>query len=262
MSESQKARVQAQFGPSAAAYVTSAGHATGPDLERLLAWGRERGASRVLDIATGGGHTALAFSPFTPSVLAVDLTLPMLQAAREFLAAQDPAPGAGPIRLLAADVEALPFRAGTFGTVTCRLAAHHFPALLPALREVARVLRTGGSLLVQDILGHDDEEAAAFITEVERRRDPSHVRAFRQLEWTAFLRAAGLTVMDETVMSRKRDWSDWTGRMRMTAEARGDLERFVLAAPVGCRQAFDVVIENGRIVSFSDRMLLLRADRD
>jgi SAM-dependent methyltransferase len=259
VSEPQKARVQAQFGPSAAAYVASAGHAAGPDLEQLLAWGRRRGAARVLDIATGGGHTALAFSRFTASVVAVDLTLPMLQAAREFLAGQ----GAAQVRLLAADAEALPFPAGTFGAVTCRIAAHHFPALLPPLREVARVLRAGGSFLVQDILGHDDEEAAAFITEVERRRDPSHVRAFRQLEWTAFLRAAGLTVMDEAVLSRRRDWADWTGRARMTAPARADLERFVLAAPARCREAFEFVTgKDGRIVSFSDRMLLLRADRD
>ena len=258
MSEEQKAQVRAQFGPSAAAYVASAGHAAGPDLEQLLAWGRARGAKRVLDLATGGGHTALAFSRFTSSVVAVDLTLPMLRAAREFTTAQ----AAGPIRFLGADAEALPFRGGAFGTVTCRIAAHHFPALLPVLREVARVLRAGGSLLVQDILGHDDADAAAFITEVERRRDPSHVRAFRQLEWTAFLRAAGLTVMDEAVMSRWRRWDDWTRRMRMTDEARTDLERFVLAAPARCRDAFEFAVEGGRVVSFSDRMLLMRADRD
>jgi len=34
MSESQRARVQAQFGASAGAYVKSPGHAAGPDLER------------------------------------------------------------------------------------------------------------------------------------------------------------------------------------------------------------------------------------
>ncbi|MEX2221750.1 MAG: class I SAM-dependent methyltransferase [Candidatus Rokuibacteriota bacterium] len=260
MSERQKAQVQAQFGPSAAAYVASAGHATGPDLEQLLAWGRKRAAARVLDIATGGGHTALAFSRFTASVVAADLTLPMLRAAREFVAAQSATPDT--IRFLAADVEDLPFRGGTFGVVTCRIAAHHFPALLPVLREVARILRAGGSFLVQDILGHDDEDASAFIREVERRRDPSHVRAFRQLEWTAFLRAAGLTVIDEAIMSKRRDWADWTSRMRMTPAARADLERFVLAAPARCREAFDFAVENGRIVSFSDRMLLLRADRD
>jgi SAM-dependent methyltransferase len=258
VSESQQARVQAQFGPSAAAYVASPGHASGPDLEWLLAWGRKRGARRVLDIATGGGHTALAFSRFTESVVAMDVTLPMLQAARQFAARES----ASTVRFVGGDVEALPFRDGSFGTVTCRIAAHHFPALLPALRQVARVLRAGGTFLAQDILGHDDEEAAAFILEVERRRDPSHVRAYRTLEWTAFLRATGLTVMDEAVMSKVRPWDEWTTRMRMTAEARADLERFVLAAPARCRDAFEFRVENGRIISFTDRMLLLRADRD
>ena len=166
------------------------------------------------------------------------------------------------MRFVGGDVEALPFRDGRFGTVTCRIAAHHFPSLLPALRQVARVLRAGGSFLVEDILGHEDEEAAAFILEVERRRDPSHVRAYRQIEWTAFLRAAGLTVLDEAVMSKARPWDEWTTRTRMTPEARADLERFVLAAPAHCREAFEFRIENGRIVSFSDRLLLLRADRD
>ena len=159
MSDSQKAQVQAQFGQSAQDYVTSAGHAGGEDLARLVAWGRRRGAQRVLDVATGCGHTALAFAGFTPAVVAIDLTLPMLEAARGFVRGK----GAVNVRFLAADVEALPFPDGSFGVVTCRIAAHHFPAILPALKEVARVLKPGGSLLLQDILGHDDRELAAFI---------------------------------------------------------------------------------------------------
>lgn len=258
MSEAHKARVQAQFGGSAEAYVESPGHAAGDDLERLLAWGRKRGAARVLDIATGGGHTALAFAAFTPTVVATDLTLPMLQAARRFIQSR----GASAVRFLAADVEALPFKEASFGVVTCRIAAHHFPELLPAVRQVARILRPGGSFLVQDILGHDDEECAAFILEVEKRRDPSHVRSFRQLEWTAFLRAAGLTVMDDAVVSKVRIWEEWTGRTRMAPEAKADLERFVLGAPARCREAFGFKMEAGRIQSFNDRMLLLRADKD
>jgi len=254
----QARRVQEQFGGSAAAYVTSPGHAAGDDLDTLVAWGRALAPKRALDVATGGGHTALAFSRFTPSVVAVDVTLPMVQAAREFATAE----GATGVRFLGADVEALPFRDGAFGTVTCRTAAHHFPSLLPALRQVARVLRAGGSFLVEDIQGHDDEEASAFILEIERRRDPSHVRAFRHLEWTAFLRAAGLTVIDESGMSKVRAWDDWTRRSRMTPAAKAELEAYVLAAPARCREAFDFQVDGGRIVSFTDRMLLLRADRD
>jgi ubiquinone/menaquinone biosynthesis C-methylase UbiE len=258
VSEAHKARIQAQFGGSAEAYVQSPGHAGGADLDTLVAWGRRRGARAVLDVATGGGHTAAAFGAFTPSVVATDLTEAMLRAARGLAATH----GLGGVRCAAADVDALPFKDGSFGVVTCRIAAHHFPSLLPPLRQIARVLAPGGSLLLQDILGHDDADCAAFILEVERRRDPTHVRAFTQREWTAFLRAAGMTVIDETMMEKVRPWDDWTTRTRMTPEAKAELEAYVLAAPARCRDAFAFVIEDGRIVSFTDRMLLLRADRD
>jgi ubiquinone/menaquinone biosynthesis C-methylase UbiE len=259
VSESHQAQVQAQFGASAHDYVTSAGHAGGADLERLVGWGRTRGASRVLDVATGGGHTALAFSAFTPTVVSADLTPSMLEAARDFIGSKA---ATSNVRFLASDVEALPFRDTSYGVVTCRLAAHHFPAILPALKEIARVLRPGGSLLVEDILGHDDRELGAFILEVERRRDPSHVRALTRREWEAFLKAAGMTVIDEGTLSKSRPWEEWTARMRMTPEAKADLERFVLEAPPHCREAFSFTIEDGRIQTFSDRLILIRADRD
>jgi len=258
VTDRQKARVQLQFGRSAEAYVQSAGHAGGEDLEWLLRWGQRRGARRALDLATGGGHTALAFAGFARTVVATDLTLAMLEAARRFAAGR----GVTAVRFLAADADALPFRDESFDVVTCRLAAHHFAELLPALRQVARVLRRGASLLVEDLLGHDDPDMAAFILEVEQRRDPSHVRAFRQLEWTAFLRATGLTVIDEVVMSQPRRWDEWTDRMRMSADAKADLEQFVLDAPPRCREAFAFHVEGGRIRSFADRLLLLRADKD
>ena len=258
MTEGQQARVQASFGASADAYVQSPGHAAGEDLDRLLGWGRRRNASRVLDVATGGGHTALAFARFTPSVVATDLTFGMLAAARRFIAGRE----VGNVRFAAAAADALPFRDASFGVVTCRIAAHHFPALLPPLQQVARVLQRGGSFLVEDIAGHDEPDIASFMTEVERQRDPSHVRAFRPLEWTAFLRAAGLTVIDEAVVDKVRPWDEWTARTGMSPEARVALDRFVLGAPEHCRGAFDFRVDGGRIQSFTTRLLLLRADRD
>jgi SAM-dependent methyltransferase len=254
----QARRVQAQFGAIAAAYVASPGHAGGDDLDQLAAWGRALSPARVLDMATGGGHTALAFAAIARRVIACDVTEPMLRAARGLLRGR----GAASATFVAGDVEALPFGDGAFDLVTCRIAAHHFADVAAAMREVRRVLRPGGSFLLQDILGHDDGEAAAFITEVERRRDPSHVRAYRAVEWKAFLRAAGLTMMDSTVVAKGRPWDEWTTRTRMTPEARRELEAFVLAAPERCRAAFDFRIADGRVESFTDRMLLVRADRD
>jgi 2-polyprenyl-3-methyl-5-hydroxy-6-metoxy-1,4-benzoquinol methylase len=258
VSETHAQRVQAQFGAVAPEYVTSAGHAGGEDLDRLLAWGRALRPRRVLDVATGAGHTALAFAQLGARVIAFDLTEPMVRTAREFLAER----GAPAIGYVAGEVEALPFRAGAFHVVTCRIAAHHFANVGSAVRQIAATLKPGGSLLIQDILGHDDGAAAAFITEVERRRDPTHVRAYRAQEWKALLRGAGLTVMDEAVLSKGRSWDDWTQRTRMTPDARASLESFVRAAPAACREAFDFRVDGHRIESFTDRMILLRAERD
>ena len=253
----QARRVQEQFGGSAAAYVTSPGHAAGDDLDTLVAWGRALAPTRALDVATGGGHTALAFTGIARHVTACDLTEPMLRAARGLVRDRGAAAA-----FVAGDAAGLPFGDGAFDIVTCRIAPHHFPDVAGAVREVRRVLRPGGSFLVQDILGHDDAEAAAFITEVEQRRDPTHIRAYRAVEWKAFLRAAGLTVMDSTVKTKLRPWEEWTTRTRMTPEGRRDLDAFVLAASEKCRAAFDFTLAGGRVESFTDRMLLLRADRD
>ena len=59
-------RARSQFGRTAAAYVTSAGHAKGAELAEMVAYaetvfGPLEGRT-ALDVATGGGHTALAFA--------------------------------------------------------------------------------------------------------------------------------------------------------------------------------------------------------
>jgi ubiquinone/menaquinone biosynthesis C-methylase UbiE len=258
VTDAQARRVQAQFGASAHAYVASPLHAAGEDLDRLLAWGVARRAERVLDVATGGGHTALAFASIARRVVAYDLTEPMLAAARAHVRSR----GGAQVEFVAGDAGALPFRDESFDVVTCRTAAHHFADVAAAVRQIHRVLRPGGSLLLQDILGHDDADASAFILEVERRRDPSHVRSYRAAEWKAFLRAAGLTVMDDSVVWKLREWNEWTGRMRMTPEARRDLEDFVRRAPERCRAAFEFRLTPDAVVSFNDRQVLIRADRD
>ena len=225
----------------AALYVESDAHREGEDLDQLVAWAA--GARTALDVATGGGHVARRLREEGIEVVTTDR-----------------APGMKPDVICPA--EELPFADASFDVVACRTAAHHFADVPAAVRQIHRILRPGGSLLLQDILGHDDADANAFILEVEKRRDPSHVRSYRATEWKAFLRAAGLTVMEDSVIWKLREWNEWTGRMRMTAEARRALEDFVRRAPERCRVAFQFRLTPDAIVSFNDRQVLIRADRD
>lgn len=71
-----------RFGPRAEAYVTSADHDAPDELALLVAAADPQPGWLAVDVATGGGHTALAFAPAVARVVATDLTPEMLAAAR------------------------------------------------------------------------------------------------------------------------------------------------------------------------------------
>ncbi len=198
MPDDPKTLSQARFGRHAQEYVASAVHASGADLDRLLALAAPQPAWTLLDIATGGGHTALAFAPYVRQVVAGDLTPAMLRAARRFLAER----GAANVAYVATDAENTAFASDTFDLVTCRLAAHHFPDCFRFVRECARVLKPGCLLLIEDHLLPEDDRAARYIDSFERLRDPSHHRAYAEYEWRGMFLDAGLTVEHTETLTR------------------------------------------------------------
>jgi demethylmenaquinone methyltransferase/2-methoxy-6-polyprenyl-1,4-benzoquinol methylase len=96
----------------------------------------------ILDLATGSGDLALAMQRAMPQarVVGADFCLPMLQvAARK---------GLHP--LVVADGTKLPFADGSFDAVTVAFGLRNMESWPAALREMSRVLRAGGHLLVLD----------------------------------------------------------------------------------------------------------------
>lgn len=241
-----KARAQAQFAPAAREYVTSATHAHGADLARLLQLADPRGHELVLDVATGGGHTALAFAAHVRHVVASDLTLSMLQAAREHLQAQ----GAANVSYLRAEAERLPVAPARFGLVTCRIAAHHFADVRAFVRGASATLRPGGLLIISDHIGLEDPDLDQFMDRFERWRDPSHVRCYSFAEWRSFCEEAGLQVTHvEDDPREPYEFASWTARMRMPEHERAALERWLLKAEPRFRERFEVTEHEGRVLS-------------
>src|SRR3546814_12755932 len=71
---SQQAHVARQFGQRADAYVQSAVHASGPDLDWMEQQIRGRTPKRLLDIGCGGGHDAYRMAHHAAEVLDRDLS--------------------------------------------------------------------------------------------------------------------------------------------------------------------------------------------
>lgn len=202
----QKEQVRERFSQFADAYVHSAGHAKGAELDQLLALAAPEPGWLALDIATGGGHTALRFASHVRRVVATDFAVPMLRAARAFIGDR------APVTYAATDAERLAFRAGTFDLVMCRIAPHHFGDPFAFVCECARVLKAGGLLLVQDHLHPEDDRAARYIDSFQRLRDPGHVRGFAEYEWRGMFLDAGLAVEAAVDVAKRTALIPWAQR--------------------------------------------------
>jgi ubiquinone/menaquinone biosynthesis C-methylase UbiE len=202
----RKAASQARFGQYAAHYVTSSRHAKGGERAHLAALAALEPGMRALDVATGGGHMALALAQAQPAahIVATDLTPAMLAGAQRFIAPQ--APG---VTYATADAEHLPFADGVFHAVTCRIAPHHFPEPWRFVQECARVLVSGGALIVQDNTVPDDPAAARYLDAFERLRDPSHGRMYAPYEWRGMCADADLTVDHEEILRAPAGLLEW-----------------------------------------------------
>jgi ubiquinone/menaquinone biosynthesis C-methylase UbiE len=253
--DEKKEQVKAYFSRTAASYVTSTSHRAGRDLQHLIEWGEFAKGQKALDIATGGGHTALAIAPLVEEITVTDLTPMMLEEARIFLVAQ----GVENAQFLVADAEQLPFADGSFERVTCRIAPHHFTDVAQAVKEVARVLKPGGIFLVIDSCAAEESELDIFANKIEKWRDPSHGRSYKISEWQNFFRQAGLQIEGQESFRKAHQYDDWTLRSQMAQEEKLALEEFVLKSDVQIKEYFGIKQKaDGHLDTFSLDYFLMK----
>ncbi|TDQ38389.1 class I SAM-dependent methyltransferase [Aureibacillus halotolerans] len=238
-------QVRATFGKHASSYVTSEVHAKGEDLTWLADLLKLTGSETALDVATGGGHTARVLADSGANVTAVDLTPEMLDAAREHLGERDN------VQYKVADAQALPFADETFDVVTCRIAAHHFPEPSTFVREVHRVLRSGGRFLLIDNIVPENEPLADWINETETIRDPGHARCLSISEWNELFADAGLTLQHDSAWKKQMVFEPWVNRILDDETIIESITQRFLQATPAVKKGFEIQVENGQPTQFA-----------
>ena len=158
----------------------------------------------LLDLGTGTGRMLELFGPQIERGLGLDLSLDMLLLARDRLERA----GLRHCSVRQGDIYDVPLPDGSFDTVIIHQVLHYLDDGARALKEAARVLRPGGSLLVVDFAPHELE----FL-----REQHAHRRlGFAADTVTQWMSAAGLEPVLHESLAPDRDGkiavSLWLGR--------------------------------------------------
>ena len=232
---SHEESVHTQFDPRAQAYLGSAVHARGADLECARAWvaAHLEGRGEALDVGCGAGHLSFALAPQVAQVIALDPSPNMLAT----VAATAAERGLANVATCSGTAEALPFENERFALVATRYSAHHWARLEAALAEMHRVLAPGGRVLIIDVLGADSALVDTHLQAMELLRDPSHVRDRAAYEWRALLAAQGFIDLSSASWPLRLDFAAWIERMQTPASSAAMIRSMQQRAPREVRDA-------------------------
>jgi ubiquinone/menaquinone biosynthesis C-methylase UbiE/DNA-binding transcriptional ArsR family regulator len=149
----------------------------------ILSVSRDLKVDTLVDLGTGTGRMLEIFAGQVSEAIGVDSNRDMLSAARGKLAQQ----GHRHVQLRQADITDVPFQSEIADLVTIHQVLHYLDDPSAAVSEAARLLKTGGMLVVVDFAPHEHERL---------RSEFAHRRlGFREEEIVGLCRSQGLDVV-------------------------------------------------------------------
>jgi ubiquinone/menaquinone biosynthesis C-methylase UbiE len=169
---------------------------------RLRRWGLTHVAvepdASILDVGCGGGRAVHVLAQMAPGgqVYGIDYSRDMVQLAQKVNRALIEA---GRVKVRHGSVSSLPFPDGMFDLVTAFEAYYFWPHLIDDLKEIKRVLRSGGTLLI----ANEAYEHKRFAERNARWVQWGDMKIHTPDEYRAFLTEAGYAVAEIDVLPEK-----------------------------------------------------------
>jgi ubiquinone/menaquinone biosynthesis C-methylase UbiE len=226
----------------------------------LISFSEIQSGDRVLDVGTGTGLLALALAESCEAtVVGIDISPAMLERA-EFFRLNSTSEIARRVDFRLATAQALPFAKERFDVAICRMVLHLNRHPGRVLRELWRVLRPGGVLVIADLLSTDDPVRRATQNAIEGRRNPSHVAAYSTSQYREMVVDAGFVTDAEKSAVFSRILDDWLAELN-AEPANGAVVREMVEASLETDAAGINARRNGDQILFDQRLDYLRADK-
>jgi len=140
----------------------------GPVHRTMLSALRLVPGERFLEVGSGTGTLTLAVAATTGSAVGVDPAPRMVEEAR-----RKPVPPGATVAWVVAAAEELPLPDESFDVAASSISMHHWVDLAAGLRELHRVLRPGGRIVLADVAPRGIARAASAVGGLGSRRDHS-----------------------------------------------------------------------------------------
>jgi len=208
MSKKHKEAVQRQFTKTSEAFAKLAVRDTPEVVAERVEFARPQSTDLVLDVACGSGAFLLALAPRVCFAHGLDLTAEMLRQARAFQQERQ-IPN---VCFGQGEAEQLPYPAVAFDFVTCQFSFHHMSRSEVALKELVRVMKPEGRMLIIESLAPESDEKFELHNRIENRRDASHVLSLRFTTFLKLFSEFRLDILHQSIKRRQRSFNHWMRR--------------------------------------------------
>ena len=185
--------IRDQFSRQAIPFSEARSMADGDAIQLLVEAAKADAAGRSLDVACGPGMVALAFAQVVDFAVGLDAVEAMLDRARVLQTRQF----CHNITWVLGEAAELPFSDASFDIATCRFAIHHMLDPSITLREMTRILRPRGRIVICGAVASDDPARATALNAFEKMRDSSTVRFLPLAELRSLLTDSGFQIESE-----------------------------------------------------------------
>eukprot|EP01116_Phalansterium_solitarium_P006411 TRINITY_DN18709_c0_g1_i1.p1 TRINITY_DN18709_c0_g1~~TRINITY_DN18709_c0_g1_i1.p1 ORF type:complete len:258 (+),score=34.77 TRINITY_DN18709_c0_g1_i1:174-947(+) len=183
------------------------------------------------EFACGPGLVSRALAKKVRHVSGVDLTPAMIALARSEAERE----GVANVSFEVGDAAETSFLSGSLDGAITRLSLHHIPFPERIVAEMARIVRTGGLVVVADHVTSEDPDDCRFHQEIERLRDPSHWLNLTERQLLNIGTTLGLTLVEHRSTPLRLEWLDWLARGSGGAAARPLIESALSKRPSGVK---------------------------